>query len=130
VAEQAFEFQEHKELVAQPPVLRMADFSKQFTRVFHTDANGTTLEIILFQEVEVYRQPITYASRTLKLDELKEKSVYKLECWDSLFGIANIRGYLKHREFLLETQSGNVVDLITSSTTMQDRKKGGTHFVP
>jgi hypothetical protein len=80
--EQAFEFQEQKELVAQLP-----DFSKQFTRIFQTDAYGTTLEVILFQEVEVYRQPIPYASRTLKLDEMKEKSVYKLECWDSLFGI-------------------------------------------
>ena len=123
--EQVFKFQEQKELVAQ-----LSDFSKQFTRIFQTDAYGTTLEIILFQEVEVYRQPIAYASGTLKLDEMKEKSVYKLECWDSLFGIAKICGYLEHREFLLVTQSGNVVDLITSSKIMQDRKKGGTHFIP
>lgn len=80
--------------------------------------------------MEVYQQPITYASRTLKLDKLKEKSVYRLECWDSLFGIVKIRGYLEHREFLLETQSGNAVDLITSSTITQDRKKSGMHFVP
>jgi hypothetical protein len=69
--EQAFEFQELKELVAQLPVLRLADFSKQV--IFQTDANGTTLEVVLFQEVEVYQQSITYASRTLKLDKLKEK---------------------------------------------------------
>lgn len=125
---QAFEFQELKELMAQPPVLHMADFSKQF--IFQNDANGTTLEVVLFQEVEVYRQPITYASRTLKLVELKKKSVYKLECWDSLFGIATIHSYLQQREFLLETQSGNVMDLVTSSTIMQDRKKGGMHFIP
>lgn len=55
--EQAFEFQELKELVAQPQVLCMADFSKRF--IFQTNANGTTLEVILFLEVEVYRQPIT-----------------------------------------------------------------------
>jgi len=69
--EQAFEFQEPKELVAQLPVLHMADFSKPFT--FQTDANGTTSEVVLFQEVEVYQQPITYVSRTLKLGELKAK---------------------------------------------------------
>ena len=71
--EQAFKFQEQKELVAQPLALRLADFSKELTHIFKTDANGTTFKVILFQEVEVYRQPITYASRTAKLDKLKEK---------------------------------------------------------
>jgi hypothetical protein len=77
------EFQDLRQYVAQPPVLRMADFSKQF--IFQTDANGTTLQVVLFQEVEVYRQPITCASRTLTLEEQKEKLAYELECWDSLF---------------------------------------------
>jgi hypothetical protein len=47
--EQAFEFQEQKQLVAQLLVLHLAHFSKQFTHIFQTDANGTTLEVILFQ---------------------------------------------------------------------------------
>jgi hypothetical protein len=61
--EQALELQELKALVAQPPVLRMADFSKQFR--FQTNVKSTTLEVVLFPEVQVYRQLITYASRSL-----------------------------------------------------------------
>jgi len=49
-----------KKLISQPPVLRMADFSKQF--ILQTDASGVALEAVLSQEIDGVRQPAAYAS--------------------------------------------------------------------
>jgi hypothetical protein len=43
-------------------VLRMADFSKPF--VLQTDASGVALGAVLSQDIDGFRQPIAYTSRT------------------------------------------------------------------
>jgi hypothetical protein len=55
-------FEQLKQAIAQPPVLRMVDFSKTF--IVQTDASGVALGAVLSQEVDGVRQPIAYASRT------------------------------------------------------------------
>jgi len=92
-----------KKLISQPPVLRMADFSKQF--ILLTDASGVALGAVLSQEIEGVRQPVAYASRTLSHHERKAFSIYELECLAVLFGTKKFLKYLEHREFILETDN-------------------------
>jgi hypothetical protein len=92
-----------KEAISQPPVLRMADFSKPF--VLQTDASGVALGAVLSQDVDGFRQPIAYASRTLSVQDRKASSIYELECLAVLFGMDKFRPYLEHTEFLLETDN-------------------------
>jgi hypothetical protein len=96
-------FNRLKMAIAQPPVLRMADFSKTF--IMQTDAIAIGLAAVLSQEHQGVRLPIAYASRTLTSQERKAFSVYELECLAVLFGIEKFRSYLVHREFLLETDN-------------------------
>jgi hypothetical protein len=58
-----------KQAIAQPPVLRMADFNNRF--IFQTDASGVALAAVLSQETDGVRQPIAYASLTLSAQERK-----------------------------------------------------------
>ena len=92
-----------KQAIAQPPVLRMADFTKQF--IVQTDASGLALGAVLLQEVDGIRQPIAYASRSLSAQERKASSVYELECLAVLFGTEKFRKYIEHQEFILETDN-------------------------
>jgi hypothetical protein len=94
-------FNKLKVAISQPPVLRMADFSKPF--ILQTDASGLALGAVLSQEFDGCRQPIAYASRTLTAQERKASSIYELECLAVLFSTDNFRSYLEHAEFLLET---------------------------
>jgi hypothetical protein len=52
----------------------MADFSKPF--VLQTDASGVALGAVLSQDIDGFRQPIAYASRTLSVQERKTSSIY------------------------------------------------------
>jgi hypothetical protein len=97
--EQQKSFEELKQAIAQPPVLRMADFNKF---ILQTDASGVSLEAVLSQETDRVRQPIAYASRTLSAQERKEPSIYELECLAVLFGTDKFLKYLEHQEFILE----------------------------
>jgi hypothetical protein len=101
--EQQKAFAELKRAISQPPVLRMADFSRKF--ILQTDASGTALGAVLSQEIDGCRQPIAYASRTLTAQERRASSAYELECLAVLFGIDKFRQYLEHAEFLLETDN-------------------------
>jgi transposase InsO family protein len=101
--DQQIAFDKLKEAISQPPVLRMADFSKPFA--LQTDASGVALGAVLSQDVDGFRQPIAYASRTLSVQERKASSIYELECLAVLFGMDKFRPYLEHTEFLLETDN-------------------------
>jgi hypothetical protein len=92
--EQQHSFDLLKQAIAQPPVLRMADFGKKF--ILQTDSSGVALGAVLSQEVDGVRQPIAYASRTLTAQERKASSVYELECLAVLFGTDKFRRYLEH----------------------------------
>jgi hypothetical protein len=101
--EQQVAFDALKQAIAQPPVLRMADFNSRF--ILQTDASGVALGAVLSQETEGVRQPIAYASRTLTAQERKASSVYELECLAVLFGTDKFLKYLEHQEFTLETDN-------------------------
>jgi len=92
-----------KNLISQPPVLGMADFSRQF--ILQTDASGVALGAVLSQEINGVRQPVAYASRTLSAQERKASSIYELECLAVLFGTEKFLKYLEHQEFVLETDN-------------------------
>jgi hypothetical protein len=96
-------FEVLKQAIAQPPVLRMADFGKQF--IVQTDASNVALGAVLLQEVDGIRQPIAYASRTLSGQERKASSIYELECLGVLFATEKFRKYIEHQEFVLETDN-------------------------
>ena len=85
--EEAFEIL--KQAIAQPPVLRFADFDKKF--IVQTDANSVALGAVLSQEFDGITQPIAYASRTLSAQDRKASSVYVLECLAVLFGNEKFR---------------------------------------
>jgi hypothetical protein len=89
----------------------MVDFSKPF--VLQTDASGVALRAMMSQNVDGFRQPIAYASRTLSTQEHKASSMYELECLAMLFGMDKFRPYLEHAEFLLETGNQALSWLLT-----------------
>jgi hypothetical protein len=92
-----------KMAIANPPALRMADFSKTF--ILQMDASCVALGAVLSQEIDGCRQPIAYASRTLSTQDRRASSAYELECLAVLFGTEKLRPYLEHCEFLLETET-------------------------
>jgi hypothetical protein len=92
-----------KMAISNPPVLRMAEFSKTF--ILQIDASGVALGAVLSQEIDGCRQPIAYASRILSTQKRRTSSIYGLECLAVLFGTDKFRPYLEHAEFLLETDN-------------------------
>ena len=105
------DFDTLKKLISQPPVLRMADFSKPF--ILQTDASGVALGALLSHEIDGVRQPVAYASRTLSHQERKASSVYELECLAVLFGTEKFLKYLEHRDFILETDNKDLSWLLS-----------------
>lgn len=91
-----------KDCIIQPPVLQMANFSKEF--VVQTDSSSVALGAVICQEVDGTRLPISYASRTLTEQERKY-SAYELECLAVIFAVEKFRPFLEHKEFLLETDN-------------------------
>jgi hypothetical protein len=92
-----------KQAIDQPPVLRMADFGKQF--IVQTDARNVALGADLSQEADDIRQTIAYASRTLSAQERKASSIYELEYLAVVFGTGKFRKYIELQEFILETDN-------------------------
>jgi hypothetical protein len=79
-----------KKVIAQPPVLRMSNFSKKF--ILQTDASSIPLGKVLSQETDEIRQPVAYASRRISAQERKSSSIYELECSAVLFGTDKFGG--------------------------------------
>lgn len=101
-SEQHEAFLKLKQLVANPPLLAMADFNKPF--VVQTDASSLAVAAVLLQDTDFGRKPIAYASRTLTEQE-KKFSTYELEALAVLFAFEKFRMYLEHVPFLLETDN-------------------------
>jgi hypothetical protein len=100
--EQQQAFDDLKLAIVNPPVLCMPDFSRRF--ILQTDTSSSAVAAVLLQEVDGFRQPIAYASRTLTSPE-RNFSAYELECLAVLFGLEKFRAYVEHVEFDLETDN-------------------------
>jgi hypothetical protein len=98
-----FKWGPEQNALAQPPVLRMADFKNKF--ILQTVASVVAPGAVLSHETDGVRQPIAYASRTLSAQERKVSSIHELECLAVLFGTENFLKYLEHQEFILETDN-------------------------
>ena len=81
----------------------MANFSEKF--ILQTDAGGAALGAVLSRERNGFRQPITYASQTLSVQEHKASSMYELECLAVLFGTEKFHKYIEHQDFILEMEN-------------------------
>jgi hypothetical protein len=100
--EQTRAFSLLKDAIFHPPVLGMADFSREF--ILQTDGSAVALGAVLLQGDEVGR-PVAYASRTLSTQERRTFSAHELECLAVLFGVEKFRKYLEHQEFFPETDN-------------------------
>jgi hypothetical protein len=69
-------FQQLKEALTSPPILRLPDFTQRF--VIECDASGIRLGAILLQQ----NQPVAYFSEALKGSALA-LSTYEKKCWQS-----------------------------------------------
>jgi hypothetical protein len=87
-------FDDLKLAINNPPVLRMADFTRWF--VLQTDASSIAVAAVLLQDFYGERQPIAFYSRTLSQQESKF-STYELEYLAILFGLEKFRAYLERR---------------------------------
>ena len=74
--DQQLSFETLKEKLMSPPILAYADYSLPFK--LHTDASGTGLGAVLYQEQDGKERVISFASRSLKPSE-KNYPAHKLE---------------------------------------------------
>ncbi|GKA43182.1 putative mitochondrial protein [Tanacetum coccineum] len=89
-------FEQLKEAMVIAPVLRMPDFSKEFST--ETDASGVGLGAILLQE----GHPIAFLSKTLS-SKHQLMSTYEKEFLAIIQALDKWRGYLLDRNFKIKT---------------------------
>ena len=97
--EQQAAFEDLKQCIISPPILRTADFTKEF--LVQADGSPQAIGAVLMQKFDGSYLPVAYASRTLTEAERKY-SQYEIECLGVLFACDKFRIYLEHREFQLE----------------------------
>ncbi len=100
--EKQVSFDKLKEAIANPPVLRMANFDKEF--ILQCDASGVGCGACLFQEYEGERYPIAYYSRKFSKGELMN-TVYEKEALSVVYAIDKFRSFLEVQPFLLEVDN-------------------------
>lgn len=86
--------------VANPPILRLPDVTKQF--VLQTDASSVGIGAILLQEDLGVKHPVAFASRKL-LPAERNYSTIERECLAVVWGIQKFQTFLYGVHFLLET---------------------------
>jgi len=99
VREQAF--QELKNQISHPPILKLPDILEPF--ILQTDAFHIGIGAVLFQEDSAgEKRPIAFASRKLQPRE-RNYSAIECECLAIVWGVMKFQEYLYGKEFLLET---------------------------
>lgn len=93
-------FQELKQRIASPPVLRLPDLSKTF--ILRTDASDTGLGAVLMQTHQGTLHPIAYASRKLLPRETAYSTIEK-ECLALVWGIQKFNAFLYGVPFIVQT---------------------------
>lgn len=93
-------FDKLKQILSQPPLLKMADFNEKF--ILSTDASSIAIGCVLGQMQDGAFAPIAYASRTLSPLERKY-STYEKETLAALYGVEKFKYFLEHTKFILRT---------------------------
>lgn len=91
-----------KSCITHPPILRMADFDKEF--ILQCDASNVGCGSCLYQEYEGVRYPIAYYSKKFT-DAERQNSVYEKEALGVVHSIEKFRTFLEVRPFLLEVDN-------------------------
>jgi hypothetical protein len=100
--EQSSAFLQLKRSLANPPVLCLPDFQKEFH--VYVDASQVALGAVLNQSVDGELKPVAYASRTLNEHERNLPS-YELECMSCCWAVEKFRSYLQFKTFHLYTDN-------------------------
>ncbi|CAB0001492.1 unnamed protein product [Nesidiocoris tenuis] len=93
-------FDELKQRLTNPPILKYPDLSKEF--VLSTDACTSGLGCVLSQYHDGVEHPVAYASRALNSAE-KNYSATELELLAVVFGVKYFREYLWGTKFTIQT---------------------------
>ncbi|PIK52169.1 hypothetical protein BSL78_10948 [Apostichopus japonicus] len=93
-------FNDLKQALISPPLLRLPDVNKQF--VLRTDASDVGIGAVLLQEHEGELFPVAYASRKL-LERERNYSVIERECLGLVWAVQKFHVYLYGSEFVLQT---------------------------
>lgn len=91
-------FAKLKECIINPPVLRMADFTKEF--ILMCDASQVGCGSCLLQEVDGVRLPIAYYSKKFSDSEIN-LSTYQKEALSVVLSLDKFHSFLEVRPFLL-----------------------------
>ena len=109
--EQDTAFQKLKELVSSEPILGFPDYSKQL----HTDASGSGLGAILYQEQDGVKRVIAYASRALNKSE-KNYPAHKLEFLALKWSVCDkFNDYLLGHRFTVLTDNNPLTYVLSSA---------------
>lgn len=101
-------FQRLKNALANPPILKYPDFSKDFILV--TDASDKGCGAKLAQLHDGIEMPVAYFSKAFKKGELNRPPIEK-EMMAIYFAISHFRPYLFGRKFLLKTDHKPLVHM-------------------
>lgn len=102
IAQKAFE--SVKQALTQAPVLKLPDFTQQF--VVQIDACDKGIGAVLLQQ----GHPISFLSKALE-PRAQALSTYEKECLAILLAVQKWRPYLKHPEFIIQTDHRSLVYL-------------------
>ena len=93
-------FETLKNYIANPPILRLPDFAKEF--VLQTDACNDGIGAVLLQEEGDIKHPVAFASRKLLPRESHYSTIEK-ECLAIVWAIQKFQNFLYGNAFTLET---------------------------
>jgi len=94
-------FQELKNRISHPPILKLPDVSEPF--ILQTDASHVGIGAVLLQEDSAgEKRPIAFASRKLQPREMNYSTI-ECKCLAIVWRVTKFQEYLYGKEFLLET---------------------------
>ena len=101
-------FNKLKSFMTKEPILRLPDFTKQFT--LQTDASGIAVAGVLLQEHEGQKFPVLYVGRKL-LDRETRYAIIEQECLALVYCLEKLKHYLLGVHFILETDASALLYL-------------------
>ena len=114
-----------KDLLSNPPILHLPDFSKTF--VLRVDASDRGIGSVLLQEYDSMSFPVAYASRKL-LKREQNYSTIERECLAIVWAVHKFEMYLFGREFIIQTDHHPLV-YINRSKVMNKRIMGWAMYL-